>query len=179
MNKFFEKHPHALVVGAGVTGLTSALCLQKEGFKVTVVAEKFAPNITSVVAGALWEYPPAVCEHHRNEVSITRSKEWCITSYNIFAKLANEWENGVRMRPVVFFFKRQIEDILREYSKMLELHTKVQGFERSSNLIQENNINSNQDLKDAYTFLAPMVDTDAYKTMLEKASVSEMAVTSV
>ena len=62
---------------------------------------------------------------------------------------------------------------------MLELHTKVQGFERSSNLIQENNINSNQDLKDAYTFLAPMVDTDAYKTMLEKASVSEMAVTSV
>ncbi len=172
MSNFFEKHPQALVVGAGVSGLTSALCLQKEGFKVTVVGEKFAPNITSVVAGALWEYPPAVCGHHRNEVSIARSKEWCITSYNIFATLANERETGVRMRPVVFFFKRPIEDIPREYSKMLELRTKVQGFERSSNLIQDNDINSDRELKDAYTFLAPMVDTDAYMDWLLKRALN-------
>lgn len=172
MSNFFEKYPQALVVGAGVSGLTSALCLQKQGFKVTVVAENFAPNITSVVAGALWEYPPAVCGHHRNEVSIARSKEWCIASYNIFATLANEWETGVRMRPVVFFFKRPIEDIPREYTKMLELHTKVQGFSRSSNLIQDNNINSNQELKDAYTFLAPMVDTDAYMDWLLKRAIN-------
>ena len=172
MSHFFEKNPQALVVGAGVSGLTSALCLQKEGFKVTVVAEKFAPNITSVVAGALWEYPPAVCGHHHNEVSITRSKEWCITSYNIFTKLANERETGVRMRPVVFFFKHPIKDIAREYTKMLEFHTKVQGFEWSSNLIQDNSINSNQGLKDAYTFLAPMVDTDMYMDWLLKRALN-------
>jgi D-amino-acid oxidase len=172
MNNFLEKHPQALVVGAGVIGLTSALCLQKEGFKVTVVAEKFAPNITSVVAGALWEYPPAVCGHHRNEVSINRSKEWCITSYNIFATLAAELETGVRMRPVVFFFKRPIEDIPSEYSKMREFRTQVQGFQRSSNLIQDNHINANHELKDAYTFLAPMVDTDAYMDWLLKRALN-------
>src|SRR6267378_2632098 len=41
-----------LVIGVGVTGLTTALCLRREGFAVTVVAEKFAPDIVSVVAGA-------------------------------------------------------------------------------------------------------------------------------
>lgn len=42
-----------LVIGAGVSGLTTSLCLFRKGFKVTVVAEKFAPEITSVVAAAL------------------------------------------------------------------------------------------------------------------------------
>ncbi|BAZ10928.1 putative D-amino-acid oxidase [Calothrix sp. NIES-4071] len=168
MSNFSTKHSQALVIGAGVNGLTSALCLEKEGFKVTVVAEDFAPNITSVVAGALWEYPPAVCGHHRNEKSIARSKEWCITSYNIFAELASNSETGVRMRPVVFFFKRPIEDNDREYNKMLEFSTKVQGFERNSHLIQDNDINANEELKDAYTFLAPIVDTDMYMDWLLK-----------
>ena len=54
-----------LVIGAGVSGLTSALCLSRRGFDVTVVADRFAPRVTSVVAGALWEWPPAVCGHHQ------------------------------------------------------------------------------------------------------------------
>ena len=37
-----------LVIGASVSGLTTALCLQKHGFQVTVVAEKLAPAITSL-----------------------------------------------------------------------------------------------------------------------------------
>ena len=64
-----------LVIGAGVTGLTTALCLRREGFDVTVVAEKFAPDIVSVVAGALWEWPPAVCGAHHDEASLARSRE--------------------------------------------------------------------------------------------------------
>src|SRR5580692_7710829 len=79
---------HILVIGAGVSGLTTAVCLLKEGFRVTVVAEKFAPNITSVVAGALWEWPPAVCRHHEDPLSLARSKSWCKISYNTFARLA-------------------------------------------------------------------------------------------
>lgn len=168
MSNSSKKHPQALVVGAGVNGLTSALCLQKEGFNVTVVAENLAPDITSVIAGALWEYPPAVCGHHRNEQSLSRSKEWCMTSYEIFDKLASKPETGVRMRPVVFFFKHQIEENEQEYNKMLEFKNKVQGFERNSNLIQENYINTRYELKDAYTFIAPMVDTDMYIDWLVK-----------
>ena len=42
-----------LVIGAGVSGLTSALCLVRKGHHVTVVADRLAPRVTSVVAGAL------------------------------------------------------------------------------------------------------------------------------
>ncbi len=59
-----------LVIGAGVSGLTSALCLRRRGFEVTVIADRFAPQVTSVVAGALWEWPPAVCGHHHDEVAL-------------------------------------------------------------------------------------------------------------
>ena len=59
-----------LVIGAGVSGLTSALCLRRRGFEVTVVADRFAPLVTSVVAGALWEWPPAVCGYHQDQVSL-------------------------------------------------------------------------------------------------------------
>jgi glycine/D-amino acid oxidase-like deaminating enzyme len=77
-----------LVIGAGVVGLTTALCACQAGYQVVVVAERFAPDITSVVAGALWEWPPAVCGHHRDESSLERSKAWCVDSYRRFWRLA-------------------------------------------------------------------------------------------
>ena len=70
MKKNFER---ILVIGAGITGFTTALCLLREGFQVTIIADKFSPHITSNVAGALWEWPPAVCGHHQNPVSLERS----------------------------------------------------------------------------------------------------------
>src|SRR5688500_4628550 len=80
--------PRALVIGAGVIGLTSAVCLRRAGFAVNVVAERFAPEVTSVVAGALWEWPPAVCGYHHDLTSLARSKEWCTVSYSTFQGLA-------------------------------------------------------------------------------------------
>ena len=53
--------PRVLVIGAGVSGLTTARCLQQRGFAATVIADRFQSATTSVVAGALWEWPPAVC----------------------------------------------------------------------------------------------------------------------
>ena len=84
-----------LVVGAGVSGLTTALCLRRAGFDVSVVAEKFAPDIVSVVAGALWEWPPAVCGHHLDLTSLRRSRGWCLDSYHVFSDLARRDDAGV------------------------------------------------------------------------------------
>jgi D-amino-acid oxidase len=67
---------NVLVVGAGVSGLTTALCLARRGFQVTVVADQVSPGITSNVAGALWEWPPAVCGRHHDEVLLAPSKAW-------------------------------------------------------------------------------------------------------
>src|SRR5690242_9317807 len=99
-----------LVLGAGVSGLTSALCLKRAGFEVTVVAEQFAPRVTSVVAGALWEWPPAVCGHHHDQVSLDRAKDWCARSYSIFADLARDPATGVFLRRGTFYFRQPIAD---------------------------------------------------------------------
>ena len=52
---------NAVVIGAGVSGLTTAFILSKEGYKVSIVAESVGIMTESASAGALWEMPPAVC----------------------------------------------------------------------------------------------------------------------
>ena len=161
-----ENKARVLVIGAGISGLTTALCLRQKGFQVTVIAEKFAPHIVSVVAGALWEWPPAVCGYHQDQLSLARSKQWCTVSYEKFFELAIEEETGVFIRPANFYFRYEVEISPKARYKMEELQSKVQGFRHDAALIREHGVNENIGLKDAYTYLAPMVDTDAYMKWL-------------
>ena len=159
-----------LVIGAGVTGLTTALCLRREGFDVTVVAEKFAPDIVSVVAGALWEWPPAVCGHHVDEVSLARSRDWCRTSYRIFSEMA-AWpgmgeEVGVFIRPVVFYFRTPVSERPADLAKMNELCGEVRDFVHDAALIDRHHVNPRSGVVDAYGHAAPMIDTDVYMNWL-------------
>lgn len=95
-----QPHPShvgkALVIGAGVSGLTTALKLArvrengKHGYTVQVVAERPADQTVSVIAGALWEFPPAVCGQHGNQLPIMRSKRWSVESYKEFRKLITD-----------------------------------------------------------------------------------------
>jgi D-amino-acid oxidase len=151
-----------VVIGAGVSGLTSALTLRRKGFGVTIVADQFAPRITSVVAGALWEWPPAVCGRHRDEGCLARVKDWCATSYQVFAELAADRRTGVFFRPVTFYFNRPVNDDPQQRAKMEELASQVRGFRHDAALLDENGVNRRLGLCDAYTHLAPMIDTDAY-----------------
>jgi D-amino-acid oxidase len=155
-----------LVIGAGVSGLTCALCLERAGFDVTVLADRFAPQVTSVVAGALWEWPPAVCGHHTDQFSLNRSKAWCETSYRIFADLAGDAATGVFFRPVTFYFERPIAENRAQSAKMAELAGKVRKFKHDPSMIPANGINPELGLRDAYSHLSPMVDTDTYMSWL-------------
>ncbi len=127
-----------------------------------MVADQFAPRVTSVVAGALWEWPPAVCGHHHDQVSLDRSKIWCIKSYEIFADLARDPATGVFLRPVTFYFQHPINEDERQRKKVDELRGKVQQFKHDPDLIRENGVNPRLGFPDAYSYLAPMIDTDAY-----------------
>ena len=84
-------------------------------YKVTVVAKEYASpvasgkRITSEIAGALWEWPPAVCGRHTDEKSLERSKVWCMDSYGKFMELAmNPKETGAYLRQSVFYFKNKV-----------------------------------------------------------------------
>ncbi|MEA2672491.1 MAG: hypothetical protein QOG45_2711 [Chloroflexota bacterium] len=149
---------HRVLVGAGVSGLTSALCLARAGFEVEVVAERFAPDVVSVVAGALWEWPPAVCGHHRDQSSLARSKDWCMVSYEIFDDLGRDRQTGVFMRTANFYFRHRLEDRPRELRKMWELAPRVRGFVRDVGLAYLNGVDSGAGIRDAYAHLAPMID---------------------
>ncbi|HEV8543047.1 MAG TPA: FAD-dependent oxidoreductase [Verrucomicrobiae bacterium] len=156
-----------LVVGAGVSGLTTALLLRKAGARVTIVADRFAPQVTSVVAGALWEWPPAVCGSHHDPTSLARSKNWSALSYRIFTSLSKKCAAGVFLRPVTFYFREKIETVPLEFKKMNEFSGKVLEFRHDPRLIEENGVNPSR-LRDAYRFLAPMVDTDVYMRWLSE-----------
>lgn len=157
-----------LIIGAGVTGLTTAYCLAKENYEVIVISKDFSPNITSNVAGALWEWPPAVCGYHSDLVSLERSKEWCMTSYEQFYDLALHKETGVYIRNVYFFFKEMVKNNPFHLNKMNELKEKTKGFRHDASMIQEEGINPKTGMVDAYCHEAPMVDTDVYMKWLTK-----------
>jgi D-amino-acid oxidase len=72
--------PDALVLGGGVTGLTTALCLLRAGARVRVAARAFTTGTTSAVAGAFW-YPYRAYPEDR-------VAPWARVSYRRFAELA-------------------------------------------------------------------------------------------
>ena len=54
------KPNHILILGAGVSGLSTGILLLQAGYEVTIWAQELPPNTTSNKAGAFW-YP-----FHRN-----------------------------------------------------------------------------------------------------------------
>jgi D-amino-acid oxidase len=85
-------HPQdqvVLVVGSGVSGLTTAICLAEAGLGVTVAAAQPPLQTTSVVAGAIWG-PHLVGLDER----VTR---WGDTTFDRLIALADDPSTGVGM----------------------------------------------------------------------------------
>ena len=97
-----------------------------------------------------------------------RSKQWCRVSLQIFTELARDGKTGVFVRPVNYYFKRPVQEDEFHRTKMEELKTEVGGFRHDPALIKEHGVNPELALQDAYTHLAPMVDTDAYMEWLTR-----------
>jgi len=78
--------PGVLVVGAGVSGLTTAVCLAEAGHRVQIRADRLPPDTTSAVAGALWG--PHLVEAGE------RAIRWCRASLAAFRELAAGPDSG-------------------------------------------------------------------------------------
>jgi D-amino-acid oxidase len=79
----------AIVVGAGVSGLTSAVRLLEAGFKVRVLTRERTPKTTSDLAAAVWF--PFLCAP-RDRVLL-----WSRRAFRAFQTLAADAGTGVRM----------------------------------------------------------------------------------
>ncbi|ROW08467.1 hypothetical protein VMCG_03211 [Cytospora schulzeri] len=162
--------PHVLIIGAGVTGLVTAWVLLDQGYKVTIVSKdwaNFTPSnrLTAQIAGALWEYPPAVCGAHTDRISLSNSKRWCMTAYHAWDAIASVPElsraSGVKMMPSDFFFPEPVEKDPAQFSKMAEIISSgVKGFRQDSKLMEQRRVDPNYGAVDAYELMAPIIDTD-------------------
>ncbi|KAI2640978.1 FAD dependent oxidoreductase [Xylaria nigripes] len=171
-----SRSPHILVIGGGVTGLVSSWVLLDRGYRVTIVSKEWVNDkqrLTSQIAGALWEFPPAVCGKHTDEISLAHSKGWCMTAYHIWDAIASNpalsRDSGVRMLPADFFFLDKIENDPGQYSKMLEtVNAGVRGFHRGADIIEKRGIDKSYGAVDAYELLSPVIDTDKAMYWLTK-----------
>lgn len=77
-----------LVVGAGVSGLTSALCLADTGLTVRVLTHQPPLRTTSAVAGAIWG--PYV-------VDDSRVPDWSMRTLSALERIAGDDGSGVRL----------------------------------------------------------------------------------
>ncbi|WP_433293202.1 FAD-dependent oxidoreductase [Actinoplanes sp. CA-030573] len=80
--------PDVLVVGAGVSGLTTGVRLAERGVRVRIRAEAAPGSTNSAAAGAIWD--PIYAEHPRVAV-------WATASYDVFSRMAGEGFPGVRL----------------------------------------------------------------------------------
>lgn len=88
-----REHDPIVVVGAGVSGLTSAVCLAEAGREVLVWTADYPSATTSAVAGAMWG--PSFQEPS------AKTLEWTARSLADFRELALDPASGVRMAPVL------------------------------------------------------------------------------
>jgi D-amino-acid oxidase len=79
-----------LVVGAGVSGLTTAVCLAESGARVRVVARERPEDTTSTAAGAVWA-------PYRIGGDPARINRWSQRSLEVFTALARSERSGVQM----------------------------------------------------------------------------------
>jgi D-amino-acid oxidase len=79
-----------LVIGAGVIGLTTAVCLADSGLRVRVVTSEPPVRTTSAVAGALWGRGPGVVE------PVDKISAWSAVTFGEFSAAAEDTSTGVR-----------------------------------------------------------------------------------
>ncbi|XP_022375966.1 D-aspartate oxidase [Enhydra lutris kenyoni] len=76
------------VVGAGVVGLSTALCVSKlvPGCSITVISDKFSPDTTSDVAAGM------LIPHVYADTPITKQKQWFRETFDHLFAIANSAE---------------------------------------------------------------------------------------
>ncbi|MDZ5447563.1 FAD-dependent oxidoreductase [Micromonospora sp. 4G57] len=91
----------ALVIGAGVSGLTTAVCLAEAGLRVKIWAAEPPEQSTSYAAGAMWG--PYLVE------PIDRVRVWSAQTLDVLLKLATDPQTGVRLVPGVEASRKPVD----------------------------------------------------------------------
>jgi D-amino-acid oxidase len=180
------KNNNIIVIGGGIIGLTTALNLLENKYKVIVISEKYALgylDIVSQVAGALWEIPPAVCGSHNDDENdnIEYLTKLAINSYKKFKEIYNRYgyeSTGIREHNAYYFFKDKIkiDKTDKEYVKrknikeFINKYSDMRDFEKDFDEVKKdlhlNKIEIKDEYKDGYRYKSFVIDTNKYLNWL-------------
>src|SRR5678815_2246189 len=90
------------IVGAGISGMSTAFLLMQKKYRITIYAKAFSPNITSNKAAAFW-FP----YHIRND---KRGINWCRETYTFYTELSKRPETGISMKKLIKVVRKGIEN---------------------------------------------------------------------
>lgn len=90
------------IVGAGVSGLSCAWLLSKNGYDINIFAKAFSPDITSNRAAAFW-FP----YHIRND---KRGIDWCSVSYDYYKQFSEDTTTGISIKKLIKVLRKGVED---------------------------------------------------------------------
>lgn len=134
------------IIGAGVSGLTCGVALQKEGFETKIITEEVSPNTTSDISAALW-YP------YKAE-PIHKVLKWGAVSIDQFLALSEQKDTGVRITPALELLDEENPD---PWWKDIVLNFRMAA---------KDEIPADYDA--AYYFEAPLIEMPIYMKYLAK-----------
>ncbi|MEU2718602.1 FAD-dependent oxidoreductase [Streptomyces sp. NPDC007205] len=177
MKQSSDSSSAVLVIGGGVSGLTTSLVLARRGHRVRLLAASSAEQTVSTVAGALWEFPPAVCGQHGNPLSLSRSKAWCVSSYQEFERIASQGpQTGVRMVEADFYFTSPVKTDRVERGKLAELTSlSERGVLRELRILSDDELAAVPErfgVVEGYRIVVPAIDTPRYIPWLRRKAVA-------
>ncbi|KPN63008.1 FAD dependent oxidoreductase [Aliiroseovarius crassostreae] len=92
-----------LVIGAGLSGLTTATILARQGYEVTVMADKIAVDSASIVATAIWHV-------YLVDPDDKRILDWSSRTLEVLVQLAEtEAKSGVELIEGVELYRNSEE----------------------------------------------------------------------
>jgi len=161
--------PHALVIGGGVVGLTTAWLLLDQGLRVTVLAKEWAswtdnPRLSSQSAGALWKSLPLECGPNAVLDNLTKSQQWTLETYKVYHSLAAipVFQKAIELRPCTIVTTCVVDENAVMSEKVDWVKKNISGFRRGQSLFDEYAINTEHadGLADAYEYTAPVINVD-------------------
>ena len=138
------------IIGAGISGMSTAFLLTQKNHRITIYAKAFSPNITSNRAAAFW-FP----YHIRND---KRGISWCQTSYEYYKKLAKQKETGISMHQLIKVLRKGVKE---------EEPVWIDFMPSGSYRIMDSNELQAGILK-GYDIIVPLIETQIFLPWLQK-----------
>ena len=139
------------IIGAGISGMSSAYLLKDRGYNITIFAKAFSPNITSNRAAAFW-FP----YHIRND---KRGINWCNVSYSFYCNMAGNAETGISMQKLVKVLRKGVTE---EESAWID-------FMPEGSLRIMNSAELAEDIAKGYEIEVPLIETQIFLPFLQTA----------